>query len=581
MSGHEVLLSIAGGVALLLWATRMVRTGIMRAYGPELRRLIGQTTRTRLSAFSVGLGVAGLLQSSTATALLANTFAARGLLTVMAGLAIMLGADVGSTLVVQVLSFDITWASPALILVGVICFMASSASKVQHIGRILIGVGLLLLSLTLIVGASAPLRGSEVLQSVVRPLAEDPILALLLAAVLTWIAHSSVAVVLLVMSLATSGVVPLELAFALVLGANIGSGIIPMMLTLSAGPISRRIPLGNLLFRVVGAVIALPLIGLAAPLVGALEGEPARQVANFHTAFNLILAAVFLPLTGFAAGIAARLIPDREDEEAGEITARYLDYSAVATPAVAMACATREVMRMADLVEIMLRGVIDAFESNDAQQVERLTQMDDDVDALHEAIKLYLTEASRQTLDEQESARCVELITFTTNLEHIGDIIEKNLLELAAKKIRKQLTFSEEGWAELKAMHGRVVQQMQLAMSVFVSRDVEIARRLLSEKEQFRDLEREGSERHLERLRDGQVQSIETSALHLDMLRDLKRIHSHLTSVAYPILETEGALRPSRLIAHSEAEASETEADAHGPENEITGRRPAGRSRGS
>ena len=286
MSGHEVLLSIAGGVALLLWATRMVRTGIMRAYGPELRRLIGQTTRTRLSAFSVGLGVAGLLQSSTATALLANTFAARGLLTVMAGLAIMLGADVGSTLVVQVLSFDIAWASPALILVGVICFMASSASKVQHIGRILIGVGLLLLSLTLIVGASAPLRGSEVLQSVVRPLAEDPILALLLAAVLTWIAHSSVAVcltsssvavVLLVMSLATSGVVPLELAFALVLGANIGSGIIPMMLTLSAGPISRRIPLGNLLFRVVGAVIALPLIGLAAPLVGALEGEPARQ----------------------------------------------------------------------------------------------------------------------------------------------------------------------------------------------------------------------------------------------------------------------------------------------------------------
>jgi len=581
LSGHEVLLSIAGGVALLLWATRMVRTGIMRAYGPELRRLIGRATRRRLPAFAVGLGVASLLQSSTATALLANTFAARGLLTVAAGLAIMLGADVGSTLVVQILSFDISWASPALILVGVICFMASSTPKPQHIGRILIGLGLLLLSLTLIVGASAPLRGSEVLQSVIGPLAQDPILAVLLAAVLTWIAHSSVAVVLLVMSLASGGVVPLALGFALVLGANIGSGIIPMMLSLSAGPSSRRIPLGNLLFRVVGAVIAIPLIGLAAPLVGAFDAEPARQIANFHTAFNLVLAAVFLPLTGLAASVAARLIPDREDEKEGEITARYLDPSAIATPAVAMACATREVMRMADLVEIMLRGVVDAFENNDAQQVERLTQMDDDVDALHEAIKLYLTEASRQTLDKRESARCVELITFTTNLEHIGDIIEKNLLDLAAKKIRQQLTFSEDGWAELKAMHGRVVQQMQLTMSVFVSRDVEIARRLLGEKERFRDLEREGSERHLERLRSGQVQSIETSAIHLDMLRDLKRIHSHLTSVAYPILETEGALRPSRLISHSEAEASETEADARGPENEITGRRPAGRSRGS
>ena len=303
LSGHEVLLSIAGGVALLLWGTRMVRTGILRAYGPDLRRLIGRTTRNRLSAFAVGTGVTGLLQSSLATAMLANSFASRGLLTLSTGLAIMLGADVGSTLVVQVLSFDISWASPALILGGVIVFLSSSAPKAQHLGRVSIGLGLLLLSLSLIVGASAPLRGSDALESVLVPLASDPILAVLLAAILTWVAHSSVAVVLLIMSLAGTGVVPPALGLALVLGANIGSGIIPVMLTLSGGRANRRIPLGNLLFRVMGAIAVLPLVAWLAPLVAAVEADPARQIANFHTGFNLALAVVFLPLVGVMADV--------------------------------------------------------------------------------------------------------------------------------------------------------------------------------------------------------------------------------------------------------------------------------------
>ena len=574
MSGHEVILSIAGGVALLLWATRMVRTGIMRAYGPELRRLIGRTTRTRLSAFAVGTGVAGLLQSSTATALLANSFAGRGLLSLSAGLAIMLGADVGSTLVVQILSFDIGWASPALILTGVIFFLASSSPKPQHMGRVMIGLGLLLLSLTLIVGASAPLRGSEALQSVLTPLANDPILAVLVAAILTWIAHSSVAVVLLIMSLATTGLVPPAVGFALVLGANIGGGIVPIMLTLSSTRPSRRIPLGNLLFRVVGAVAMLPFVALLTPLVAAIEAEPARQIANFHTAFNLALAVVFLPMAGVMAGLVERLLPDI-DEDSGEIAPRYLDPSAVSTPAVALACATRELMRMADLVEVMLRGVIDAFQTSETKVIERLESLEDDVDALHEAIKLYLTEASREALDQRDSARCIELITFTTNLEHIGDIIDKNLLELAKKKILNQLTFSDQGWAELTELHDRVLKHMQLAMSVFVSRDVSMARRLLVEKDEFRELEREGRDKHLERLRRGLVQSIETSAVHLDILRDLKRIHSHLTSVAYPILESEGELRRSRLVTRVEDEAAETEADAQDTERAVPTRRPS------
>ena len=559
VDGHMLLLNIAGGVALLLWATRMVRTGITRAYGADIRRFLGRSTERRATAFAMGMGTALLLQSSTATALLAVSFASRGLIAVGGGLALMLGADVGTTLVVQVLSFDLSWLSPALILIGVVAFLGSAASFARHIGRVFIGLGLLLLSLQLIVAGSEPLRDSAALRAVVVPLAADPILAVLLAALLTWLAHSSVAIVLLVMSFVAVGLVPLALGFALVLGANIGAGIVPLALTYSSGPAARRIPLGNLLFRLCAAGVALPLLGVLGPALALLEADPARQIANFHSLFNLALAAVFLPFTSLMARLTERLCPDAE--QTGDPAApKYLDPSAIDSPTVALACATRELLRMADVVETMLRGVIEVLRDDDAKQLARLSKLDDDVDALHEAIKLYLTQVSRSELDEEDSRRCIELIDFTTNLEHIGDIIDRNLLETAQKKIKERLSFSAEGWQELADLHGRVIDQMQLGLSVFVSGDVATARRLLALKERFRDLERAGSERHLERLRSGMVESIETSALHLDILRDLKRINSHLTSVAYPILLAEGELRRSRLKGRVDQEPADRKA---------------------
>ncbi|MEX2200735.1 MAG: Na/Pi cotransporter family protein, partial [Dongiaceae bacterium] len=280
--------------------------------------------------------------------------------------------------------------------------------------------------------------------------------------------------------------------------------------------------------------------------IAEVNGGPARQIANFHTAFNLALTILFLPLTGLVAKLVDRLLPDTRDAE-GAIRARYLDPEVVKRPSLALAAASREVLRMADIVETMLRELIAVFRDNDPKLMDRISKMDDDVDALYEAIKLYLTEASRAATSEEESRRLVDAITFTTNLEHVGDIIDKNLLELAQKKIRNRLSFSEEGWKDLETMHSRVVDNMQLALGVYMTGDVDPARQLLAQKDTMRELERAGSEHHLERLRSGRVQSIETSALHLDIMRDLKRINSHLTSVAYPILDAHGELRKSRL----------------------------------
>jgi phosphate:Na+ symporter len=428
--------------------------------------------------------------------------------------------------------------------------MAYEAPGVQQIGRIVIGLALMILSLGMVVAASQALRGSAILALVLQRLADDPILAVIVGALLTWLFHSSVAMVLLVISLTAAAMLSPLLGMALVLGANIGSGLIPIGLSLKAPPAAKRVLFGNFLFRLAGALVMLAGLGLAAQGMAQLEADPARQIADFHTLFNLALALVFLPLTARAARWLEHLIPEASVRR--EPTIEHLDDDLLDRPSLALGSATREVMRLADMVEIMLRETILTFGEDGERRRQAVKGLDNPVDRLQEEIKLYLTRLTRNPLSEEDSRRAFDLILFTTNLEHIGDIIDKSLLELAAKKNRLHLAFSPEGWAEIRALHTRVVDQMRLAMTVFVTRDLEMARQLVLEKDNIRQAERGATESHLRRLRDGTIASIETSALHLDILRDLKRINAHITSVAYPILEASGELRESRLRVAAE-----------------------------
>jgi phosphate:Na+ symporter len=550
LAGHTLLLNLLGGIALLLWATRMVRTGVLRAFGERFRRAVSRATANPVLACLTGIGIASAVQSSSATGLIVVSFAERGLITLAAALAVMLGADVGSTLVVQALSFNLSALVPALMIAGVVAFMAIENATVQQFGRIVIGLALMILSLGMVVTASQELRGSEVLALVLQRLADDPILAVIVGALLTSLFHSSVAMVLLVISLTSAAMLSPVLGMALVLGANVGSGIIPIGLSLKSAAPAKRVLFGNFLFRLLGALVALLGLGLFADELARLEGDAPRQIADFHTLFNLALAVVFLPLTGLAARLLERFLP--EAQAPGEPTLEHLDEALLERPTLALGSATREVMRLADMVEIMLRETILAFGENGEKRRQAVKGLDDPVDRLQEEIKLYLTRLTRNPLPEEDARRAFDLILFTTNLEHIGDIIDKSLLELAAKKQRLHLAFSPEGWAEIRALHARVVDQMRLAMTVFVTRDLKMARDLVLEKDNIRLAERDATESHLRRLREGTVASIETSALHLDILRDLKRINAHITSVAYPILEASGELRESRLRVAAE-----------------------------
>jgi phosphate:Na+ symporter len=547
LDGHTFLLNLMGAVALLIWSIRMVKTGVLRAFGDRFRQVIASATSNRVKACLAGAGVATAVQSSAATGLIVAGFAERGMIGLMPALAVMLGADIGSTFVVQALAFNLQALVPVLLILGVGLFSLTSKPLPKQLGRIIIGLALMVLALGMAKAAAEPLKQSELLAMVMQRLGQDPVMAVLLGALIAWLMHSSVAAILLIMSLAATGAIALAPAIALVLGCNIGSALIPLGLTLRGPVVSRRILVGNLAFRVAGAVLALVFLRQVVEASTHLASDPSRQIANLHTLFNLGVAVIFLPLTALAAQWLEKLLPDAKGADTRQMA--HLDEALLDRPQVALAAAQREVMAMADHVEIMLRDTIRAFESSDEQHQQDIKALDNEVDRRQEEVKLYLTRLTRQKLSEADSRRAFDLIMFTTNLEHVGDIIDKSLLQLAAKKHRLKVNFSPAGWNEIRMLHTRVIEQMRLAMTVFMTGDVGVARELVAEKDRIRAAEREAMENHLQRLRDGTLASIETSALHLDILRDLKRINAHVTSVAYPSLEASGVLRGSRLKA--------------------------------
>src|SRR5688572_19018063 len=542
----QTLVTILSGIALLVWGTHIVRSGVLRVLGGSLRRVLGASVANPLSAFAAGLGVTSLVQSSSATALIAGSFVSQNLMPLAPALAIMLGADVGTSLVVQVFSLDLSWLSPLLIGVGVLFHLTRKATRAGQVGRIAIGLGLIILALQIILQAARPLTAATGVKVLFGTLSGDPLLDILIGAVFTLMAWSSLAVVLLAAAFASSGVISLKVALFLVIGANLGSGIVAVVATAGAGTASRRVALGNLLFKVLGCVLAVALLGWMEPLLARIDPDPQRLIVNFHTAFNLLLAASLIWFTAPVARLAEHLLPDdkRKDEQ---VVARHLDPAALDTPALATSNAVREVLRIGDIIESMLNGLLTVIRTNDAQLARQIRRMDDDVDHLYTAIKLYLTQIGREALDEREARRWADIISFTINMEHVGDIIERMLDDLVDKKIAQRLEFSDAGMAEIIDMHTRVLANLRLGMNVFLNGDLKSAQRLLATKVELRKLQQQYADTHLRRLAGQTLQSIETSSLHLDIINDFKRINSHICSVAYAILEQAGALQPTRL----------------------------------
>lgn len=538
------LIDLLGAGALLLWGLRLIKTGVMRAFGASLRHWIAKGTGNRLWAALSGFVATLALQSSTATAVITASFAANGAIQPRMAQAVMLGANVGTAVAAVILSLDVHWFASVMMLAGVTLFSLSPDARGKGLGRAFLGLGLMLLALQLVGNITGPLRDSELMIAVLGGLGEAPVFALLLASGLAFMASSSLAIVLFVAMLGQSGILSPALAIVLVAGANLGGAIPPFLAVLREGYEARRLTLANLAVRAFGAVTLTLFAGPLADWMSSVFVDARSLTIATHVGFSLVLLVVFLPLIGPVGKLAALAIPAPRQPEKG---VRYLDESALDTPTIALAAAAREALRVSDIVLNMLEASLAALRKPAPATRRTIAGLDDDVDRLQHAIKLYVSRLDNGDLDAEEAQRANEIVSYAINLEHVGDMVEGGLNEGIAKLAKRKAKFSAEGFAEIVALYEKTIANMQLSQTVFMTRDPVLARQLVAAKVEVRRLESLSARAHLQRMRERVPAAMDTSSVHLDMLRDLKRINAHLASVAYPILETKGELDESRL----------------------------------
>ncbi len=529
------LLHLLSAVALLVWGTHIVRTGVMRVYGARLRSVLSRSVEKKPLAFCAGIGVTTLVQSSNATTMLVTSFVAQDLVALAPALVIVLGADVGTALMARILTFDLSWVSPLLIFLGVIFFLGRKQSRAGQLGRVSIGLGLILLALELIVQAMTPITEASGVKVIFASLTGDILLDALIGAVFAVISYSSLAAVLLTATFAATGVISFDVALCLVIGANLGSGILAMLNNGTATPNARRVALGSLLFKLVGSLLVLPFVHVLADALQKLPLPDSELVIYFHVFYNLIRCLVMVPFTGPMARFCRRMIADAPELDT-RLKPKHLDRSVLDTPALGLANAARETLRMGDALEQMLELWSKVMHGEPRQEKE-LRKLADDVEVLHIAIKLYLAQMPKEDLADEESKRWAEIIEMSLNLQQASEILERMGSEVADKSLAARRAFSPAGLEELDNLLAQLTSNLKLALSVFFSSDVASARRLRRNKHRFRIMNRRYAHAHVNRLHQQNVQSIETSSLHLGLLGDMKRLNSLFCSVAYSVLE--------------------------------------------
>ena len=548
--GTAVIVNLLGGIALLLWGVRMVRTGVMRAWGDRLRNFIEHRVGNRVSAFLAGGIATAILGSGTAMTLIVAGLASAGAISTALGLAVLLGADVGSAIVSSVFASGSTlalWASPILLFAGYVVHSWSSELRPHNMGRILIGLGLMLLSLTLIRQASAPLSHATLFHQVLMAVGREPVLAFLIGAGLTWLFHSSLAVILLIASFLATGSLSIGGALAFILGINFGGGLPAVTASLAQPPVARRLPLANLLCRGSLAVLGLGFVERIIPHVELLPLRPVEAAVGFHAAFNILAGLLFLPLTGPLAGLMERLLPESPEDRDRLSRPRYLDPKSAGTPAVALANVLLETVRMTELLERMFDTALEALRSGSIGRLESLKPMDDRLNAWQIQLQTYLAGLAQEQLSPEDSRRALELTLYISNLEHAGDVIQLNLAERIEAKVRESIGFTDGEIESLAHLCRIIHDNLKLATAVLSSRDVEGAKRLISQKDAFRELQNEVLDKHFRTGARGKGEALRRSALYVDMIRDLNRINALVVSAGYPIVDAAGLLRGSRL----------------------------------
>lgn len=542
------LLNFGGFTALLLWGIHMVQSGVQRAFGTRLRSVMGRALDTKTRSFFTGLGITAAVQSSTATGLMITSFAAGGMVSLLPGLAAMLGANVGTTIIVQLLSFNLSAVAPAFILAGVWLFRRHQPSRRRDIGRTLIGFGLLLLALHELVQLLTPLQSSPAVRVLLNALADQPVFALILAAIMTWAAHSSVAVVVLIMSMAAQGLVTPALAFALVLGANLGTAINPVLEgPVSGDPAARRLPIGNLGTRIAGCALALLLLPWIPAAMHWLTADPARAVANFHTLFNVVVALLFLPVLRPYSDLLVRALPKQSDPD-DPSRPLYLDESAHEVAGIALGNASREALRLSDMLQSLLGMARASLLNDNRHRIGHAHYLCSAINRLDILITTYVATLDQESMSKTDHQRMNDTLNFTKNVTRAANVVCTGLLEHSEALAKKGWSLDPAQREALVSVMDRLMRNQRRMAALFVAEDVRSARYLAYEKDHFRKLEAEATEQHLQEIKSGKLKHAEIGSFFLNILRDAKTVNSHLVeAAAYPVLARHNELLPNRL----------------------------------
>jgi len=543
----QIIIQIAGAAALLIWAVRLVRTGVERGFAAPMRIWLRHSAKNRVLAACTGMGAAVLLQSATAVTVLVSNFVSKGGLGAATGLAILLGADVGSAVVTQLLMVRQPLLIPLLLVIGVTVFLRGEGSNTRQIGRIMIGLALIFVSLDMIRGATEPMISNPGTQAIMAYLGSDLLTAFVIGAVFAWGVHSSVAAALLFVTLAGQSILPPPAAAAMILGANLGGGFIAFVLTYSAPIASRRMVMANLILRGGGAALVLLLISVMPDLLTQLGATPARQAINLHLAFNVGLALVALPFVGPITAVVSYFMPEKPNSLGGLEVASALDPTLLDRPGRAIDCAARELLGMGQKIEQMLITVEPLYDQWNAATASLIQDQDKAIKQTHLEIKLYLARLGQKGMDEDLSSRSIELASISTSLDSASDAIARIMLELAKRLDLQNVQFSARGRDEIRDFTDRVQSNVQLALNVMMNQNPAEARELVAAKEKVRKVEQKLQRNHIGRLREGLSESIETSNIHQETLRALKQINTAFSMVGHPILLKSGDLLKSRL----------------------------------
>ncbi len=532
-------LAFLGALAIFMYGIRLSRMGVQLLAGDRLRSLVTRLTDRRLTAVGIGILTTLILQSSTATTVMLVGFAATGAITLVQAMGVILGADIGTTFVVVLLTVrGIADYALLLLVAGVLLEILSRRKKTRYISMVLLGFGLVFFGMQLMIRATAPLAGSSLLAEIFALLGQNVGYGFFAALVFTALVQNSATTLGLLIGCSFSGLLTVTEAIPFVLGANVGTCVASILNSFTGGIAAKRVAAAHLFFKLSGALIALALIEPFSAMIlqvcswlPGLESAHPSQIALAHVGFNLTLSLFFLPFIGPGARLIQKLIPESYQPEPDRFRTKYLDDQSMETPAIALANAKSEILRMAEITFEMFRQLIMVFEKDDPDLLGHLEEEDDKVDYLNREIKFYLARLSQEALNPDQGKMQLNFIAMISDLEEIGDIINKNILELATKKITKGRHFSESGWKEIREMHAKVLENFQLAIATLASEDESIARKLMRHEKHLDEMEDRYREAHLQRLHKGMKEAIETSSIHLDLLSNFRRINAKLLEI--------------------------------------------------